>query len=151
MKALFAGDLLNDGQVRQLKGRGLIFGAVADEPDIEFHFVRTDSVVDTTGLSPQKFSAAEVGQGGRLRGVFDASAGDRVTSRSRNGTVIGVWGGKNVLDEDVKIFEISNGLSGSLLVSSGRCGFDRYDIGRGNIVHRFTRYWTSGDQQRCAS
>ncbi|MFM0741502.1 cytotoxic necrotizing factor Rho-activating domain-containing protein [Paraburkholderia xenovorans] len=114
MKALFAGDLLKDGEVRQLKGRGLIFGAVADEPDIEFDFVRTDSVVDTSGLPPQKFSGAEVAQGGRLQGVFDTSAGNKVTSRSRNGTVIGVWGGKNVLDEDVRIFEISNGLSGTV-------------------------------------
>ncbi|CAE6832828.1 hypothetical protein R70006_06739 [Paraburkholderia domus] len=106
---------LKRGDVQPLMGSGLLFGEMPDSPGIDFDFVRSDSIIETAALSPQKFSMAEIDKAdGRLRGAIEVWGGGHVTSKSRNGPVMGLWGDKNLLDDNVKIIEISNGQSGTV-------------------------------------
>ncbi|MGF6901295.1 cytotoxic necrotizing factor Rho-activating domain-containing protein [Paraburkholderia sp. GAS348] len=106
---------IRHGLVRPLIGRGILSGKSTSDPGVSFHFVRSDALIDTTGLPPQVFSMSEITEeNGRLHGVVDISTGDQISSASKNGPVIGSWGGENVLDDNVIVIDVSNGQSSTI-------------------------------------
>ncbi|MEZ0605028.1 cytotoxic necrotizing factor Rho-activating domain-containing protein [Paraburkholderia sp. IW21] len=109
---------IRHGVTRPLIGKGALFGKSTSNPGVEFDFVRSDAVVDTADLPPQKFSMSEiVKENGRLRGFVDISTGDQVSSVSKNGPILGSWGVDSSLDSNVIIIDISNGQSGTIGIS----------------------------------
>jgi hypothetical protein len=95
-----------------------LFGKSTSNPGIDFNFVRSDAVVDTADLPPQKFTISEISEeDGRLHGLVGISEGDRADSVSKNGPVMGLWGAGNSLDGNVVVIEVSNGQSGTIGVS----------------------------------
>ncbi|WP_206002721.1 cytotoxic necrotizing factor Rho-activating domain-containing protein [Paraburkholderia polaris] len=106
---------LRHGRVQPLIGHGVLFAKSASDPGIDFNFVRSDAVVDTADLQPQKFTLSEITrEDGRLHGFFGVSHGDQADSISRNGPAMGSWGATESLDSNVVVIEVSNGQSGTI-------------------------------------
>ncbi|MEZ0602111.1 cytotoxic necrotizing factor Rho-activating domain-containing protein [Paraburkholderia sp. IW21] len=109
---------LRHGRVQPLIGRGVLFAKSASSPGIDFNFVRSDAVVDTADLQPQKFTLSEISrEDGRLHGFVGISPGDQADSISRNGPAMGSWGATDSLDSNVVVIEVSNGQSGTIGIS----------------------------------
>ena len=102
------------GEIRPLIEKGLLYRISSSDIGICFDALRYDSAVGYMVSAPEFILASSKTPDGIFFDVLDTWKGGDVTSRAKNGPVLGYWGGKNFLSDDVNIIEVSNGNSGAV-------------------------------------
>ncbi|PQQ23947.1 cytotoxic necrotizing factor Rho-activating domain-containing protein [Photorhabdus hindustanensis] len=105
---------LRHGNIAPLIEKGLLSGNKIHDIKLKFDYIRNDKVVSAMETA-NSFSMNDITDDkGNLHGVLSTWKGKDVSSRSSSGPIMGDWGEKYKLNDNISVMDIANGESGTV-------------------------------------